>query len=123
MVLLCVSLLPLGVYAAGSLLVGIRELHLEAVVLVVFYVTAGLMVAVSQWGLGGKAIGPLSLGVLLLPIVGLLLAGSFASTIRRIRRWQRICFCRGCGYNLTGNVSGICPECGSMLDAGSPRKG
>jgi rRNA maturation endonuclease Nob1 len=20
--------------------------------------------------------------------------------------------CRGCGYNLTGNISGICPECG-----------
>ena len=24
--------------------------------------------------------------------------------------------CRGCGYNLTGNVSGICPECGRPLD-------
>jgi hypothetical protein len=21
--------------------------------------------------------------------------------------------CQGCGYNLTGNVSGICPECGA----------
>jgi hypothetical protein len=20
--------------------------------------------------------------------------------------------CEGCGYNLTGNLSGICPECG-----------
>ncbi|MHC4092819.1 MAG: hypothetical protein ACYSVY_21515, partial [Planctomycetota bacterium] len=20
--------------------------------------------------------------------------------------------CRGCGYNLRGNVSGVCPECG-----------
>jgi hypothetical protein len=25
--------------------------------------------------------------------------------------------CRGCGYNLTGNISGICPECGRPLDA------
>jgi hypothetical protein len=25
--------------------------------------------------------------------------------------------CRGCGYNLTGNVSGVCPECGLATDA------
>jgi predicted RNA-binding Zn-ribbon protein involved in translation (DUF1610 family) len=24
-------------------------------------------------------------------------------------------FCLTCGYNLTGNVSGICPECGSIV--------
>jgi len=24
--------------------------------------------------------------------------------------------CRGCSYNLTGNISGICPECGRPLD-------
>jgi hypothetical protein len=24
--------------------------------------------------------------------------------------------CVGCGYNLTGNVSGVCPECGTPLD-------
>jgi len=24
--------------------------------------------------------------------------------------------CRGCGYNLTGNTSGVCPECGTPLD-------
>lgn len=23
--------------------------------------------------------------------------------------------CRKCGYNLTGNVSGICPECGTTI--------
>jgi hypothetical protein len=23
--------------------------------------------------------------------------------------------CRGCGYNLTGNVSGVCPECGRAV--------
>ena len=24
--------------------------------------------------------------------------------------------CRSCGYNLTGNVSGVCPECGSRVN-------
>jgi hypothetical protein len=23
--------------------------------------------------------------------------------------------CRKCGYNLTGNVSGVCPECGQRI--------
>lgn len=31
---------------------------------------------------------------------------------RRDRRRSAPGFCR-CGYNLTGNVSGVCPECGS----------
>ena len=25
--------------------------------------------------------------------------------------------CRKCGYNLTGNVSGVCPECGTEVPA------
>ena len=24
--------------------------------------------------------------------------------------------CLGCGYNLTGNTSGVCPECGTRID-------
>jgi hypothetical protein len=26
--------------------------------------------------------------------------------------------CTSCGYNLTGNVSGICPECGMQIEQG-----
>jgi lysylphosphatidylglycerol synthetase-like protein (DUF2156 family) len=26
-------------------------------------------------------------------------------------------YCTSCGYNLTGNVSGICPECGTPVAA------
>jgi hypothetical protein len=29
------------------------------------------------------------------------------------RRWRERGQCVGCGYDLRGNVSGICPECGS----------
>ena len=28
--------------------------------------------------------------------------------------------CTHCGYDLTGNVSGICPECGSQLERDTP---
>jgi hypothetical protein len=31
--------------------------------------------------------------------------------LRRSRRWGRG-ECLHCGYELTGNVSGVCPECG-----------
>ena len=34
--------------------------------------------------------------------------------LRRWRRARRGAF-RKCGYNLTGNVSGVCPECGKGL--------
>ncbi|NLE96308.1 MAG: hypothetical protein GX600_11650 [Dehalococcoidia bacterium] len=30
--------------------------------------------------------------------------------------------CQKCGYNLTGNVSGICPECGEKVEAGTAPK-
>ncbi len=28
--------------------------------------------------------------------------------------------CAQCGYNLTGNVSGVCPECGTSIPSGQP---
>jgi hypothetical protein len=28
--------------------------------------------------------------------------------------------CRECGYNLTGNVSGVCPECGMRVQIAGP---
>ena len=39
---------------------------------------------------------------------------------RRRRRMalERVGCCATCGYNLTGNVSGICPECGKAISAG-----
>jgi hypothetical protein len=34
---------------------------------------------------------------------------------RRERRLRGAGFCFSCGYNLTGNVSGVCPECGTVI--------
>ncbi len=34
---------------------------------------------------------------------------------RRLRRRRDLGQCIGCGYDLTGNVSGICPECGAAI--------
>ncbi len=31
------------------------------------------------------------------------------------RRRDRSGFCVECGYNLTGNISGVCPECGNRI--------
>ena len=36
--------------------------------------------------------------------------------VRRRRRSRRH-LCRSCGYDLTGNVSGVCPECGISVKA------
>jgi hypothetical protein len=37
-------------------------------------------------------------------------------TISRRSKWSRS-ECPRCGYDLTGNRSGGCPECGRLLDA------
>ena len=32
-----------------------------------------------------------------------------------IRQRRQKVLCRHCGYNLTGNISGVCPECGTSV--------
>lgn len=41
---------------------------------------------------------------------------------RRYRRYKKG-LCLTCGYNLTGNVSGVCPECGQTANAQAAPKG
>jgi hypothetical protein len=58
-------------------------------------------------------------------ILGVVVCGGYVlwqiSYARQLWRWMRWhesaqrCWrgqCPGCGYDLTGNVSGVCPECG-----------
>lgn len=42
----------------------------------------------------------------------LLVSGSVRRNVRRLLRQYGLFFCYDCGYDLTGNVSGNCPECG-----------
>jgi hypothetical protein len=59
--------------------------------------------------------------VLIFPLWQLLLLGIFP--IRSILFWHRLRgrirdgLCLECGYNLMGNVSGVCPECGNPTKA------
>jgi hypothetical protein len=43
---------------------------------------------------------------------GALMPMMFGVVRRRLRRTKSLC--TQCGYDLTGNVSGVCPECGKI---------
>ena len=51
-------------------------------------------------------------------IFGALPAARMARWSRRRRAGGNAC--RGCGYDLTGNASGVCPECGSDVPPARP---
>jgi hypothetical protein len=53
-------------------------------------------------------IWPLAAALALLPLVSLA-----RHVRRRVRARGTTGRCPRCGYNLTGNVSGVCPECGA----------
>ena len=51
----------------------------------------------------------LCIGLLVLPAMWMLLG------IHARDKARRAGCCHACGYNLTGNVSGVCPECGKAI--------
>lgn len=62
--------------------------------------------------------------MVIVPIPLILLLGIILTMIVVWRDRKRIpsnC-CQGCGYNLTGNTSGICPECGVQIGDQSTTK-
>jgi hypothetical protein len=62
-------------------------------------------------------------GLVILPLwLPLVVATVLTATLRwRDRRRIPPGHCGQCGYNLTGNVSGVCPECGTAVAAGATR--
>ena len=51
-------------------------------------------------------------------VVGLLAYPTIAFMRGPLRRWRRRRkgLCQNCGYNLTGNVTGVCSECGTKIE-------
>jgi Ca2+/Na+ antiporter len=63
------------------------------------------------------AISSLFLGIIIcVGLVPAVLVFVRAVRVRRLRH-QESGHRQSCGYNLTGNVSGICPECGTPIEA------
>jgi hypothetical protein len=86
--------------------------------------TAGLlMYVVSQYRAAFRQVMPVpTLGSILLPyFIGaafVLSAVLFLLSLAGLwREWRRnpLGHCQKCGYYLTGNTSGICPECGKPV--------
>ena len=66
--------------------------------------------AATAFAVGGGELRPLAAGAL-----ALLTAATWYRYIRPAeRRLERAAkgLCLRCGYDLTGNISGVCPECG-----------
>ena len=59
--------------------------------------------------------GRVVFGVLIPVFFGMLLGGCVYDLIKSYRRRFPAGHCQRCGYDLTGNVSGVCPECGSEV--------
>jgi hypothetical protein len=57
-----------------------------------------------------------------LGLIAMLIAVRVLRWLRRVERSRRLHFCYTCGYDLTGNVSGACPECGTITEAGVARQ-
>ncbi|HRS26909.1 MAG: hypothetical protein KBH81_02265 [Phycisphaerae bacterium] len=60
--------------------------------------------------------GVASFNVLAAPAVGVLV-GVVARCCERRRRRVTPIACNNCGYDLTGNTSGRCPECGCVTES------
>ena len=66
-----------------------------------------------QWPAVHKSAGTGVLVPLWLPVLAV---GVGATVLHRQRNRLRVGSCQHCGYDLTGNVSGRCPECGAAIE-------
>lgn len=101
---------PLWVSFGVFILVSASILIVEALVGV------GVMIAMTEAGIPSQIMLPVL--VLAMIVVACVLSQMIYFGLRESRVEYDGEHCLSCGYNLTGNVSGVCPECGEPL----PRK-
>lgn len=81
-----------------------------------------VMASYFGWYIPSGRVGMLSLAVTM--FVVLFVPYLVARYVHHKVRWRRLedaNLCVACGYDLTGNVSGRCPECGTACQPLSPR--
>src|SRR5882724_5591820 len=61
----------------------------------------------------------IALGTVMAPLI---YVTARTANLRRREALRRTCRCRNCAYNLTGNTSGTCPECGTAIPKASESK-
>ncbi len=69
----------------------------------------------ASWLMWARASALLPLGIGNLPIAFLVAVIVGIPVHRKRRQRMLLGHCRSCGYNLTGNVSGVCSECGEPV--------
>ena len=93
----------------------VRRAALEALA---FAAGTGLVLCGWEFWANRESLGNVVLTAVGIVVQGLAirLAGLWAvrSMIRQVV-FQTGSLCRSCGYDLTGNVSGVCPECGERI--------
>lgn len=95
-----------GLALAGGLTIGLASRRGALPIACAFAVGMSFSVALIAPGLWAKNMFP--------PLATLPLSPLAAWLVYRIGRPRPGC-CAKCGYNLTGNVSGLCPECGTSI--------
>ena len=98
--------------------IGVMKPH-EGFTITEFLIVLAIIAAVAGFGALGvtRTMNPLGVpGVCWLiaaVVVGLAIAREMAKY--RNRKLRSPPHCRACAYNLNGNTSGICPECGTAI--------
>jgi hypothetical protein len=84
--------------------------------LITWLFSVDLMLILSPWMRYFLFVAfPLLVMVLLVHLARILVTrGQVRGALQRLLLAQGICGC--CGYDLTGNTSGVCPECGQPTD-------
>ncbi len=93
-----------------------RTIHITHAIWLAILLLSGVLLTVWCWG---KISGAMLLPYLIMAFIAI--GGCVFSWIEQIRRWRReneldsAPSCAKCGYNLIGNMTGACPECGTAI--------